>query len=163
DLGPEAGPNGGEIVAQGTPEEVCSPASPKRARNGQPMKPLSHTAEALAPVLAAGPRQERVVYDPLAAAAPKEGDIALEAVGKDHDMPWQTDGRRWHTRDRLTTEGKPCRWEGEILTWIDDRVHEAGDFGDTVWNQRSVVEIPAQKSSLGWFLHAMTSMEWLLR
>ncbi len=31
-------------------------------------------------------------------------------------MPWETDGQRWHTRDRVTTEGKPCRWEGAILT-----------------------------------------------
>jgi len=38
DLGPEGGEEGGEIVAEGTPEEV--------ARN-----PLSHTGRALAPVL----------------------------------------------------------------------------------------------------------------
>jgi excinuclease ABC subunit A len=38
DLGPEGGDKGGEVVAQGTPEEV--------ARN-----PLSYTGQALAPIL----------------------------------------------------------------------------------------------------------------
>ena len=32
-------------------------------------------------------------------------------------------------------KGKPCRWEGDILDWIDERIHEFGDFGDTNWNQ----------------------------
>jgi excinuclease ABC subunit A len=153
DLGPEAGPGGGRIVAQGTPEDIVA-----QRRAG-----LSHTAEALAPVLEAGPCEEREPYDPLAAEAKREGDIDLEAVGKDAAMPWTTNGLLWHTRDRLTTEGKPCRWEGGILTWLDELIHEAGAFGDTIWNQRSVVEIPGQKKSQGWFLHAMTSQEWLLR
>ncbi|HZU34259.1 MAG TPA: excinuclease ABC subunit A, partial [Gemmataceae bacterium] len=38
-----------------------------------------------------------------------------------------------------------------------------GNFSDTNWNNRSVVEIAAAQKSQGWFLHAMTSMEWLLR
>jgi excinuclease ABC subunit A len=78
-------------------------------------------------------------------------------------MPWQTDGRRWHTVERVTNEGKPCRWEGAILDWIDERVHELGDFGDTDWGQRNVVEIPAPVRTQGWFLHALTAMEWLVR
>src|SRR5690606_20771117 len=72
-------------------------------------------------------------------------------------------GRKWHTVDRVSTEGKPCRWEGEILTWLDEQVHALGEFGETVWNERTVVEIPAVVRSQGWFLHAMTSMEWLVR
>ncbi len=154
DLGPEAGPGGGQIVAQGTPEEIVA----QWRQDGR-----SHTAAALAPILQAGPHQERTIFDPYAAEAEREGDIELEAVGKDAAMPWQTDGLSWHTRDRLTTEGKPCRWEGEILTWLDDLIHEMGPFGDTVWNQRSVVEVPGPNRSKGWFLHAMTSMEHLLR
>jgi excinuclease ABC subunit A len=38
DLGPEGGEKGGEIVAQGSPEEVAQ-------------NPLSHTGRALAPLL----------------------------------------------------------------------------------------------------------------
>jgi excinuclease ABC subunit A len=94
---------------------------------------------------------------------PREGDLELEAVGKDAEMPWLTDGRRWHTVERVTNEGKPCRWEGHMLDWIDERVHELADFGDTDWNQRSVVEIAAPVRTQGWFLHAMTGQEWLLR
>jgi excinuclease ABC subunit A len=151
DLGPEAGPAGGRIVVQGTPEEVSKAAD------------RSHTAAALAPVLKAGPHVERPRYDPHTAAAPREGDLELEAVGKDAAMPWQTDGRRWHTAERVTNDGKPCRWEGHILEWIDERVRELGAFSDTDWNQRSVVEIAASVRTQGWFLHAMTGQEWLLR
>ncbi|MHB1423794.1 MAG: excinuclease ABC subunit UvrA, partial [Gemmataceae bacterium] len=161
DLGPEAGPAGGRIVVQGTPEDVVKSAA------------HSHTAAALAPVLKAGPHVERPRYDPLAAEAPRSGDMELEVVGKDAAMPWQTDGRRWHTVERVTNEGKPCRWEGHILDWIDARVHELGEFSDTVWDQRSIVEIAAppfpprarggKGGTQGWFLHAMTGQEWLLR
>ncbi len=151
DLGPEAGPAGGRIVVQGTPEEVAKATD------------VSHTAAALAPVLKAGPHVERPRYDPNAVEEPRDGDMELEAVGKDAAMPWEADGRRWHTVERVTNEGKPCRWEGHILDWIDERVHELGEFSDTDWSQRSVVEIAAPVRTQGWFLHAMTGMEWLLR
>ncbi len=150
DLGPEAGDAGGRLVAEGTPEEVAA-------------VPGSHTGQALVPVLAAGPHTERPRYDPHAAEAPREGDKELEAVGKDARMPWEVDGRRWHTAERVTTEGKACRWEGQIVEWVEERVHELGGFGATNWNHRSVVEIAAATRSQGWFLHVMTGMEWLVR
>ena len=65
DLGPEAGPAGGRIVAEGTPEDVV-------AGDGRLVTP----AAALAPVLAAGPHVERPRYDPLAASRRSEGDVA---------------------------------------------------------------------------------------
>ena len=150
DLGPEAGPGGGLVVAAGTPEQVAA-------------APGSHTGAALAPVLAAGPHVERPRYDPFAAAAVKDNDVPLEAVGRDAAMPWQTDGRRWHTVERVTSDGKPCRWEGAMLDWLDEQIHELGAFADTNWGQRSVVEIAAPNRSQGWFLHALTGQEWLLR
>jgi excinuclease ABC subunit A len=151
DLGPEAGPVGGRIVVEGTPEEVAQAAA------------ISHTGAALAPVLKAGPYVERPRYDPNAVETPRAGDMELEAVGKDAAMPWETDGRRWHTVERVTNEGKPCRWEGHILDWLDERIHELGEFSDTDWGQRSIVEIAAPVRTQGWFLHAMTGQEWLLR
>ncbi len=51
DLGPEAGVRGGEIVAQGTPEQIVE-------------NPRSQTGEFLKPVLAAGPTAERPRFDP---------------------------------------------------------------------------------------------------
>jgi excinuclease ABC subunit A len=150
DLGPEAGPGGGRIVVQGTPKEVVR-------------EKASHTGQTLAPVLEAGPHEARHCFDPLAAARESDGDIPLEAVGQDTAMPWETDGRRWHTRDRITTEGKACRWEGATLDFVEERIRQLGDFGPTSWNQRTVVEIAGPNRSLGWFLHAMTGQEWLLR
>jgi excinuclease ABC subunit A len=149
DLGPEAGDAGGYLVAEGTPEEVARESG-------------SHTGAVLAEVLAAGPHAQRPRYDPSAAEAPRDGDLALEAVGRDARMPWEADGRRWHTVDRITSDGKPGRWEGQILTWLDERIHELGDFGETDWGQRSLVEIAAPKKSQGWFFHALTGGEWLV-
>jgi excinuclease ABC subunit A len=155
DLGPEAGDAGGRVVTEGTPEEVV--ARP----NG------SHTAAALAPVLAAGPHVHRPKYDPFAAEAAHDGDVALEEVGQDARMPWEADGRRWHTAERVSHHGKPCRWDGAMLDWVVDRVQELGHFRDTNWNHRTVVEIAARDgrgvSTPCWFLHAMTGQEWVLR
>jgi excinuclease ABC subunit A len=78
-------------------------------------------------------------------------------------MPWESDGRRWHTRDRVGRKGEPCRWDGRILERVVDRIQEMGRFGETNWNARSVVEIAAKKKSEGWFLHAITGEAWLLK
>jgi excinuclease ABC subunit A len=150
DLGPEAGPAGGRLVARGTPEDLVEVAS-------------SHTGQSLLPVLQAGPLAERSRYNPHAVEEPRPGDVELEAVGADAAMPWEADGHRWHTRERVTSDGKPVRWDGSILDWIDERVHESGDFAETNWKHRTVIEIAAPDKSLGWFLHAMTGEEKLLR
>ena len=78
-------------------------------------------------------------------------------------MPWEIDGRRWHTHDRVGRTGEPCRWDGEILAHVVDRIHELGEFSETNWNSRGVVEIRAAKKSDGWFFHAITGEEWLLK
>jgi len=78
-------------------------------------------------------------------------------------MPWETDGQRWHTELRVSHKGKPCRWEGRILTWLDEHIHHLGMFGPADWNQPTVVEIAGLKKSQGWFFHAHTGMEWLVR
>jgi excinuclease ABC subunit A len=78
-------------------------------------------------------------------------------------MPWEADGRKWHTEDRVGRSGEPCRWDGRILEQVVDRIHELGDFAETDWNQRSVVEISAEKKSDGWFFHAITGETWLLK
>jgi excinuclease ABC subunit A len=154
DLGPEAGPGGGRVVVAGTPEEIV-----ERWRAGAP----AHTAAALAPILEAGPLVTRERFDPDAALRPREGDVELDEVGKDAAMPWETDGRRWHTHERVSHAGRPVRWEGAILDWLDETVHEIGDFAETNWSERTVVEIAAAKKGQGWFLHAMTAEEWLCR
>jgi excinuclease ABC subunit A len=150
DLGPEAGDGGGRLVAEGTPETVAQAAG-------------SHTGAILAEVLAAGPVAVRPRFDPQAAERDQAGDVALEAVGKDAKMPWEVDGKRWHTIERVSHHGTPCRWEGVILDWIDRQIHLRGDFGPTNWNHRSVIEIAGPTRSHGWFFHGMSGMEWLVR
>jgi excinuclease ABC subunit A len=78
-------------------------------------------------------------------------------------MPWEADGRRWHTAERVSHQGKPCRWEGGILTWVEEQIHKRGTFSPTNWNHRSVIEIAATSKSQGYFFHGMTGMEWVVR
>jgi excinuclease ABC subunit A len=49
------------------------------------------------------------------------------------------------------------------LAAVIDRIHELGEFSETNWDSRSIVEISATKKSDGWFLHAITAETWLLK
>ena len=189
DLGPEAGERGGRVVAAGPPEELASSsgsadsapavaeaaasafAVPRR-RGAKGTRPpiraaapvgFSHTIQALMPVLEAGPHAARTVYDPAAVQRRQDGDLDIRDVGRDARMPWEIDGRHWHTHGRVGRRGEPCRWDGQILARVVDRIHELGEFSDTDWNARSVVEIAASKKTDGWFLHAITGETWLLK
>jgi excinuclease ABC subunit A len=126
-------------------------------------EPLSHTAAALAPILAAGPHVERQPYDPAKIAAPRDQDVDIDEVGRDTKMPWEANGRQWHTRDRVARDGRPCQWDGRILDAIERRIHELGQFSDTAWCNRTIVEICAAKKSDGWFFHAITGERWLVK
>jgi excinuclease ABC subunit A len=177
DLGPEAGAAGGQVVAAGTPEQIVEQfrtadcglriRKPRKSTKSEIRNPkseiISHTAIALAPVLAAGPLVERKAYDPAAALVPQEEDVDIDEVGRDTRMPWEADGRAWHTRDRVARDGQPCRWEGRILDAIERRIHELSEFSPTNWNNRSIVEITAAKKSEGWFFHAITGERWLVK
>jgi excinuclease ABC subunit A len=156
DLGPEAGAAGGQVVADGTPELVVDTT----AWTG------SHTGEVLKPILEMGPHEDRPRFDPAKGEEARPDDVALEKVGQDARMPWEIDGRRWHTQERVTSEGKPARWDGHIVEYVVDRIHELGEFAETDWSHRSVVEIAAVKErgqTPAWFFHAMTSREWVVR
>ncbi len=148
DLGPEAGENGGRIVAVGTPEAVAT-------------APGGITGPILAGVLAAGPRGRRDRFDPAAAArAMIDQAAALPELARGQKMPWQTDGRRWHTRDRVGRTGKPARWDGEMLGRLIDRLEELGPLGPTDWSQRTIVRVLAPDGTC--FLEAATGHEWVL-
>ena len=157
DMGPEAGEEGGHVVAVGTPEDIVAHT---RVAGGL----RSYTGEELAPVLAAGPLVARKVYDFKAAEAQREGDRDITEVGQDARMPWEIDGRHWHTVARVGRKGDPCRWDGRVLADVIDRIQQQTDlFSDTDWNTRTIVEISAAKKSDGWFFHAITGEEWLLK
>jgi len=162
DMGPEAGDGGGQLVVAGTPEDVVEHS--RRQRSGKhPDLLRSHTGEALEPILAEGPYVERPVFDPAQLDQRQEGDQDISEVGSDVAMPWEVDGRRWHTVDRVGRRGEPCKWDGRILAKVVDRIQELGDFDETNWNQRSVVEITGRRKSDGWFFHAITGEQWLLK
>ena len=154
DIGPEAGRAGGELIAQGTPELIVQNHLQYQSGHGHP----SHTAKFLAPVLAEGPHAERKPWDGSALAA-REGDLDLNEVGADAALPWEADGPRWHTQDRITAKGTACKWEGQALAKVVESLEELEGLGEPNWNHRSVVEIAASTKSLGWFLHALTGHE----
>jgi excinuclease ABC subunit A len=182
DMGPEAGEEGGYVVDAGTPEDIAAHAAGQRKGEGEkgrkreremrispplPFSPSylrSYTGEALVPVLAAGPHAPRKLFDFAGTEAQHEGDREIAELGQDARMPWEIDGRHWHTVARVGRNGKPCRWEGRILGDVIDRIQNQSElFSETDWNSRSVVEIRAAKKADGWFFHAITGEEWLLK
>ena len=150
DIGPEAGAEGGKIVAEGPPETVAKVRS-------------SLTGAILKGVLAAGPREAREKFDAKAAAkalldeSKKAGDPTRDAKA-----PWEVDGRQWHTRDRLTRTGKPVRWEGEILEAIVDRLEAIEGFHKADWGHRSIVRVNGTDEYLPPFFEARTNHEWVV-
>lgn len=169
DMGPEAGEGGGHLVAQGTPEQIVAHAQRYRAAtssNGNGRSdagPLRcYTGELLEKVFATATYCERETYDFAAVEEKRESDLELTDVGRDAKMPWQSDGRKWHTEDRVGRDGEACRWDGRILSAVIDRIQKLGDFGETNYDHRTTVEIAAEKKSDGWFFHALTGHPWLL-
>ncbi|NUQ63377.1 MAG: excinuclease ABC subunit UvrA, partial [Pirellulales bacterium] len=164
DMGPEAGEEGGYVVVAGTPEDVVAHAARAGNSRGKENALLrSYTGEVLQPVLAAGPFSERKKHDFAATLVKRDGDLDIHEVGGEASMPWEIDGRRWHTKDRVGRTGNPCRWDGRILDEVVERIQDSGQFGETDWNSRSIVEIRPPKKSDGWFFHAITGEEWLLK
>ena len=189
DLGPEAGAAGGDLVAEGTPEEIV-----KNER--------SHTGRFLAPVLAASPRGKLAVFAAEPAAGKNRQKSKQTAKGVegakparkpdsngsngsgglktgtayrvsrvvgDAKAPWETDGRKWHTRDRTAGNGRASRWDGRILERTVDRIEELGQsengFAATDWSQRGVVRINSSQDKIKIafpFFHATTSSEWIV-
>ncbi len=161
DIGPEAGAAGGQVVAIGTPEEVVRKGKGERGKGKSVM--VSHTAAALAPVLAAGPVKERKRFDFAAEQGERDGDLNISELGENIKMPWEIDGRRWHTHDRVSRSGQPCQWDGKILDRVEEQIQQLDDFSATNWDTRTIVEIAAAKKSDGWFFHAITGEPWLLK
>ena len=106
-----------------------------------------------------------MVFDPRAAAK-REVDEARKVARAELDtnakMPWQIDGRAWHTRDRKTRTGKPARWEGAILDHVVDLLAELGGFPEPDWSRRSVVRVASPDPTAPPFLEAFTGHEWVV-
>ena len=138
DLGPEAGDEGGYVVAAGTPEDIVGSAQSGDAETGErksgrrrrcsrsrtprtpPLAPSSPTPPTPSPrCWPPGRSSSARRYDFAAELAAREGDLDITEVGRDARMPWEIDGRHWHTVDRVGRTGNPCRWDGRILADVD--------------------------------------------
>ena len=122
-----------------------------------------YTGEALEEVLRLGPYVERAKFDPEAYYRSQIGDIDLDRIGRDTLLPWQSDGRRWHTVDSTDRKGGAIRWDRQILVKIIDAIESHGGFNSVNWDNRSIVEVTSPIKSNGWFLHAITAETWLLK
>lgn len=165
DMGPEAGAEGGRIVVAGTPEKVVEYAEAAKKptkKKGAEKLMRSYTGEALAPVLAVGPYGKRKEFDQESAFDDSTQGMLID-IAKDAKVPWDVDGQQWHLVDRVDRNGEPVKWEGEVLKRVIDHLESTGEFGETNWNNRSVVEIPAKKAVIGWFFHAITAETWTLK
>jgi excinuclease ABC subunit A len=78
-------------------------------------------------------------------------------------MPWEADGRMWHTKDRVGRGGEPVKWDGEILSKVVDYIQQHEGFSETDWNDRAVVDINGTKKNSGWFFHTLTGDAWFLK
>lgn len=183
DLGPEAGDEGGYIVAVGTPEDIVAYSrwwhsyqtranhrKRSRRKEGNPPLPETtppkfpwrcYTGEVLEPVLKAGPFVEvmhTVPQQNIQKTLP--GDVSLESdssrAGK---MPWETCGKEWHLNRQVAANGKPICWDKRVLEFVYEVVDSSGRFTEPDWNSQNVIEIKPCKPSLGWFLRAYTGDE----
>ena len=161
DLGPEAGQGGGQVVIEGTPEMVVEYANKAKNSKGKNKLMPSWTGEALAEVMDENHYAVRKTFSAFD-EFDQEG-IDIEDVAKDIKMPWEADGRRWHTADRVDRNGHPVHWDGEILERVVDYIEREEGFAETNWNSRTIVEINAAQASRGWFFHAITSETWLVK
>lgn len=127
DLGPEGGNGGGQLLATGTPEEIT------KVKN-------SHTGRLLEAILANSSKSERETFDFEAhRKAIYEVDREAELTSSTA-MPWESNGRQWHLKDRLTTKGEHPMWDGAVLAKVVDHILEDDAF-DVDWNNRDEFRI----------------------
>ena len=161
DVGPEAGVGGGFIVAQGTPEDLVDYA--KAYEKDPKGHHKSYTGELLIPFIEKGNREEAETLDLKAITKKREDDRDFRDIAKEQKSPWQVDGRKWHTQDRLSYNSKPVHWEGSALDFVVDLLSEYEEMAEPNWNHQTVVEVKSHDKQGTWFLHAHTGHEWLLK
>lgn len=159
DLGPEAGSGGGHIVATGTPEDIAALASAGRKKQTSKLK--SWTADMLAPVMKQSTAGQIETFDVATVSKKRSDDVGVAELGRAAKLPWEADGKRWHTQDCLGHDGKKCRWDGDALAWVVETLCDDDRMAEPNWNNRSTVEVKAA-NGLGWLLHARTGHEWML-
>ena len=177
DLGPEAGAGGGELVAEGPPDEVCgTPAATRRSFSracSQPVPSQSGPSSTpRPPPTRRSKRQSQATTRSSPEPLKKRQERASARPSRRPSLLLQPrpPGRS------MAVSGIPAiaspataapRWDGRILELIVDRVEKlgAGCFAPTEWSERGVVRIDCtegQKKNSFPFFHATTSGEWVV-
>jgi excinuclease ABC subunit A len=155
DIGPEAGAKGGEVVVEGPPEIVANSKE-------------SHTGRILKNTLADGPFEARTKFDPKKAAAQLLSAAKLNTTTAATETkvkgPWEIDGRKWHTKDRVgARSGRPVKWDGKILEKVIDRIQQLVPDAEIDWGQQFIVKATLTNPEYDRpFLRASTGHEWIL-
>jgi len=148
DLGPEAGDAGGDIIVAGTPETVaCTPES--------------HTGISLRPILAMGPHVARQAYDRKHQVESEPTFGPTSDLDNQVKMPWEMDGRKWHTVDHCDAKGERVQWDTKMLLWLIETCESNDGLAPTDWNHRTRIEMKAEVTPL-WFCHILTGFQELL-
>ncbi|MDA7950353.1 MAG: excinuclease ABC subunit UvrA [Pirellulaceae bacterium] len=165
EMGPEGGDSGGQVLYCGTPEDLVANEKVQAKRSAKKKEfVFSHTAKALLPVLEGSQSQTRATYSRAKAIEEEEAESTeLQELQDNFQMPWEEDGHKWHTEGRLDRKGQPCRWDGQILEKVLEKIHSYGDFPETNYSNKTVVEVTSHRKSAGWFFHAITAETWLIK
>jgi excinuclease ABC subunit A len=127
DLGPEGGNGGGKLLASGTPEQITKLKQ-------------SHTGLLLKDTLDSSKKSEREKFDFEAhRKSIYEVDKETELIANTA-MPWESNGRQWHLKDRLTKKGEHPMWDGAVLAKVVDHILDDEDF-EVDWNDRDEFRI----------------------
>ena len=148
-----------------TGNESLASTPPKRSYTGEALIPVFEEGIFVAPMDYENDsnHEENALAESAESKVSVESLIAEELPVELSLMPWERDGRTWHTQTRLSRNGSPCQWDGRILAEVVDRIEATDFFSPTDWNQKTTVEIRSEKKSEGWFFHAITGEEWLLK
>jgi len=101
------------------------------------------------------------VYDPkrhLEITSTFQSTIDLENQVK---MPWEMDGRKWHTVDHCDAKGERVQWDPKMLLWLVETMESLDGCAPTDWNHRTRIELKAEITPL-WFCHILTGFQELL-
>ncbi|MBE6427112.1 MAG: excinuclease ABC subunit UvrA [Planctomycetaceae bacterium] len=182
ELGPEAGNGGGELVMEGTPEDLVKyAASAKKSLKTSKPLPPSWTGEFLTPILKNDPIEERKPFDVENFRKMQTEEVNVAEFNAVVKMPWEVDSLRWHTQGRssrcrsvVPAHGEmvpavspiptppPGKWDIRIFDAILERI-DSMDGIDIDWNDRNVIRVTSNQRSAIKFLHIFTNDEWLLK